>query len=676
MSPRRSSRARLVQAANGAQPARSSASSTSSSRAERNTRSHTKPGSPLKGTTPRSHSSDDRGDAPAAPPPDQPQTRRQKRADRDGEDAAGPPALLVTDHDVGPDEDEDADADAAADADDEDVTRCVCGQLDYPGPSSRAPLQDENSPDAAIEALDPAGDELGSLFIQCDTCKVWQHGGCVGIMEESMSPDEYFCELCRHDLHEIALGPRGPRTSRYIPVVGPTSPKAVQQASLPKDGESRPSKTKASNQAAFMAGSKRRSTMNSRDAAYDEEEQFRRAIEVSKAEKQAARGRATGRKGKRRRSDSEDTKQSPTKRQRTSLASARSNSPAHQDPTAASVENERDPSSEKTASETVSRRRRGSAARLEQEKELRDRAAEREKEREEAAGRRKGRAERRRGEDPDPADDMGPSRPSTGRDAPELGSQARESTGAAIDAEPEPERETSAPTPAPAAPTNALRKSGRAPARRGRVGRNQYTKDDGAGKRDSSARGRSPSHDEGNGNGHGHGHGSGKPPAAGSVCSIPAAHVNGDSGRPSRPRYMHPQRTTMNEMKRRVAAILEFISRIQVDMAGEKTPPVAGGSAINGGSSANGASSTSVLAAAAMINSLAAHLPTISLTTTTTTTTTSTAAEDGHHDDHALPPSAAVVEKDFGDLTSLEMMDVLTRKLVLWQKEYGKWGDK
>lgn len=35
-----------------------------------------------------------------------------------------------------------------------------------------------------------------------------------------------------------------------------------------------------------------------------------------------------------------------------------------------------------------------------------------------------------------------------------------------------------------------------------------------------------------------------------------------------------------------------------------------------------------------------------------------------------------VSEKDFSQLTSLEMMDVLTRKLVLWQKEYGKWGDR
>lgn len=33
-------------------------------------------------------------------------------------------------------------------------------------------------------------------------------------------------------------------------------------------------------------------------------------------------------------------------------------------------------------------------------------------------------------------------------------------------------------------------------------------------------------------------------------------------------------------------------------------------------------------------------------------------------------------DKPFAELSSLEMMDVLTRRLVLWQKEFGKWGEK
>jgi hypothetical protein len=47
--------------------------------------------------------------------------------------------------------------------------------------------------------------------------------------------------------------------------------------------------------------------MNSRDAAYDEEEQLRQAIEASKAEKLTNKEAATGlRKGKRGRVDSDE----------------------------------------------------------------------------------------------------------------------------------------------------------------------------------------------------------------------------------------------------------------------------------------------------------------------------------------------------------------------------------
>jgi len=53
------------------------------------------------------------------------------------------------------------------------------------------------------------------------------------------------------------------------------------------------------------ANAKRRSTMNSRDAAYDEEEQLRRAIEASKGEKTESTDGGT-RRVKRGRSDSEE----------------------------------------------------------------------------------------------------------------------------------------------------------------------------------------------------------------------------------------------------------------------------------------------------------------------------------------------------------------------------------
>lgn len=62
---------------------------------------------------------------------------------------------------------------------------------------------------AQSAASDFQSDEAGSLFIQCDVCKVWQHGGCVGIFSDEMSPENYFCELCKKDLHQVKIGARG-----------------------------------------------------------------------------------------------------------------------------------------------------------------------------------------------------------------------------------------------------------------------------------------------------------------------------------------------------------------------------------------------------------------------------------------------------------------------------------
>jgi hypothetical protein len=83
--------------------------------------------------------------------------------------------------------------------DEEEVTRCICGQQEYPGP----PLSEAFS-SAALESED-----AGGLFISCDGCSVWQHGGCVGIIEENLVPDKYYCEECRPKLHELHTDSRG-----------------------------------------------------------------------------------------------------------------------------------------------------------------------------------------------------------------------------------------------------------------------------------------------------------------------------------------------------------------------------------------------------------------------------------------------------------------------------------
>ncbi|KAF8630645.1 hypothetical protein AX15_002796 [Amanita polypyramis BW_CC] len=142
---------------------------------------------------------------------------------------------------------EDVGADAAED-EEQGITRCVCGST-------------EDDPDA------------GEFMVQCETCKVWQHGLCMGYQsEDQVHDDDYYCELCRPELHtellkKLARRPRHSSTNSHAPasrVSRSHSPVHVKQPS------------------------KRRNTMNSRDAAFDES--IKEIIEASAAEAAAAQG--------------------------------------------------------------------------------------------------------------------------------------------------------------------------------------------------------------------------------------------------------------------------------------------------------------------------------------------------------------------------------------------------
>ncbi len=151
--------------------------------------------------------------------------------------------------------------------------------------------------------------------------------------------------------------------------------------------------------------------------------------------------------------------------------------------------------------------------------------------------------------------------------------------------------------------------------------------------------------------------------------------INGESGRSSRPKYHHPNRTSMNEMKRRVAAILEFVSKMQGDKSspnnshgsssgpsGSRTPNGlaqnstnngAGGSSTGSGSGSGGANGHVPLQPAALLKGVEAGL------------SISTAQVNGER-----------AEKEFRAMASGEMMHVLTRDLIGWQNVYGKYGGK
>ncbi|KAG0215913.1 hypothetical protein BGX31_000748 [Mortierella sp. GBA43] len=42
-------------------------------------------------------------------------------------------------------------------------------------------------------------------MIQCETCKVWQHCPCVGLGDGEITPDKYYCECCRPDIHPYKI---------------------------------------------------------------------------------------------------------------------------------------------------------------------------------------------------------------------------------------------------------------------------------------------------------------------------------------------------------------------------------------------------------------------------------------------------------------------------------------
>ena len=301
MSPRRSSRARTTQPTPTLlQHTNSSTSSVSSTRPDHNARSNGKDPSLRSSVAPRSQSSDDRGRSMKS------QARRTRSSQDDAKDEV-PPAIDDEHEEEG----------------DEEVTRCICGTQEYPGLPINGSEPTKITSQIDSDPISLAEDSTG-WFIQCDECKVWQHGGCVGIMEADTSPEEYFCEQCRKDLHKVFSSANGyvlktfrvcqltvadmisksRKYSHYLPVQNSKSapwspePKVKEASRKTRDGRA------SRNNVNETKG--RRATMNSRESAYDETETLRRVIELSKKVSGPSTSGTGTRKGKRSRSESEE----------------------------------------------------------------------------------------------------------------------------------------------------------------------------------------------------------------------------------------------------------------------------------------------------------------------------------------------------------------------------------
>ena len=136
----------------------------------------------------------------------------------------------------------------------------------------------------------------------------------------------------------------------------------------------------------------------------------------------------------------------------------------------------------------------------------------------------------------------------------------------------------------------------------------------------------------------------------------------------------------MNEMKRRVAGILEFIGRTQVEMAVESNKTDGEGrSPNNGGEESNGHSANGDDNGGGGRGARGGNDRSSQQRQQQQQQALVKGLMDGLGDimDDDDGGGGGGGEKEFARLTTAaEMMDVLTRKLVRWQREYGKWGDK
>jgi len=237
---------------------------------------------------------------------------------------------------------------------------------------------------------------------------------------------------------------------------------------------------------------------------------------------------------------------------------------------------------------------------------------ERERLRLEAKKKREGRAERRRVDDSDPGEDIPLARAVLNRNT-EVSVQPLD---------PPLSSQVEAPdTPPPNQPSTSHKKGGRPPnSRKGKLGKNQYTKDRDRQETDDQSPGRSQSRDVVRGDENGHGSGN-----RGSVNDGKHAKSKGSG-----------HKITMTDLKKRAAGLLTFITRTQLEMAESSLPD---------GDDDSGLRKSLVEVAGAV--------PAIRV------------------EDPLAQAAGKSPSPEFESLSCLQMMDVLSKRLIKWQEEFA-----
>lgn len=461
--------------------------------------------------------------------------------------------------------------DEAGEQEDE-ITRCICGFQEYQG-------GDDDQTDT------------DGLFIQCDQCKVWQHGFCVGITDNESTPDNYYCEKCKPELHQEGHNKVGLKTSIYLPA----------QAELLK-----PSAKEITH--------KRRTTMNSRDAEYDDEV-FKRMLEVSKQETKVNPDSSRASRGRKRGTSEDSDEPKESKRSRTS------NSP--ESPTNAVTESSDEKPTKTSTAPASSRKARGTTTRIASTTSASKRTSARNRGTEKTEVRK---------EDSEHSDDYAPRK------------QHRATRNAAEDVN----LPTVVPEPVPDTP----QQSSKRPARNGNTN----------GGRRKNGRQTRQSEDPLD------------VPTPMSRVESTAGHAKLDSTvsvleKPTKPR-LPPSRMSFNEMKKRVNGISEYITRTQVEMANNQQSDIYAylawmeekGTPVNKGSVATSKSvSNSTTPTIAIPNVLGdeSTIPKIQINGSRNGT--------GKILEHASELLSGSINTG-----ALTIMEELSTKINRWQQHYGK----
>ena len=183
------------------------------------------------------------------------------------------------------------------------------------------------------------------------------------------------------------------------------------------------------------------------------------------------------------------------------------------------------------------------------------------------------------------------------------------------------------PDTSPGHPPSMLHKKGGRPPnpRKGKLGRNQYTKDRDPLDLDDRSPNRSQSRDVPKGEDH-------------VQTSFNRGSIS--EGKQGRSRA-GSNKITMGDMKKRVSAILDFISRTQLEMAGDSISP------------------SSRDATGKMERASAEGLPMIQVN------------GDDRRESKDSQGGPDPPQKEFKDLSCLEMMDVLTKDLIKWRNQFS-----